>query len=218
MPNRERTFKSGGRDRALRFTHDALYRLEQALERPLAALQSPPEPAELRALLWAGLEGARRKAGSPAEPATLEQAAAIIDELGVDATASLAFGALRAAFPKGAAAGEPDQPDAAQRDWESLLTDAMELGLKPDEFWSLTPAEFALYAAAQARRVQNELRRTIALAWNIAALVRAANLPPLSQLLDQTEPADLPDEELARRRREFEELTAAMVRNGKTNG
>lgn len=220
MPNQERTFKSGGRDRTLRFTHDALYRLEQALERPLAALLSPPESAELRLLLWAGLEGARRKAGFPAEPATVEQAGAIIDELGADAVVTLAFGALRAAFPKGAAASEPDQPGAAERasrDWDGLLADAMELGLKPDEFWNMTPAESALYAAAQARRVQNELRRTMTLAWNIAALVRTANLPPLNQLLDPAQP-EAASEELARGRRDFQELSTTMLRNGKTNG
>lgn len=221
MPNRERTFKSGGRDRALRFTHDALYRLEQKLGRPLAALQASLEPAELHVLLWAGLEGARRKAGFPAEPATVEQAAAIIDELGADAVVSLAVGAIRDAFPRGAAAGGPGEPVAAERasrDWENLLADAMELGLKPDEFWNLTPAEFALYAAAQARRVQSELRRTMALAWNIAALVRTANLPPLNQLLDPAQPEAASEDELARGRHDFQELSAALLRNGKTNG
>ena len=221
MPNQERNFKSCGKNHAIRFTHDALYRLEQKLGRPLAALQASLEPAELRVLLWAGLDGARRKAGLPAEPATVEQAAAIIDELGADAVVSLAFGALRDAFPKGAAASEPEQLGAAERasrDWESLLADAMELGLKPDEFWNLTPGEFALYAAAQARRVQSDLRRTMALAWNIAALVRTANLPPLNQLLDPAQPEAASEDELARGRRDFQELSAAMLRNGKHNG
>ena len=84
--------------------------------------------------------------------------------------------------------------------------------------WNLTPGEFALYAAAQARRVQNELRRTMALAWNIASLVRMANLPPLNQLLDPAQSEAAPEGELARGRRDFQELSAALLRNGKTNG
>lgn len=107
--------------------------------------------------------------------------------------------------------------DAAQN-WDQLLADGMELGLKPDEFWNLTPREFAMYAAAQARRVHNEIQRSLALAWNIAALTRAAPLPPLSQILEAPEPADLSKNQLAERRKEFRELTARMLVNGRSNG
>ncbi len=221
MPNQERTFSAAGRTYILRFTHGALYRLERTLGRPLADLDGDPEADELRAMLWAGLEGARLKSGFQSEPVSHEQAGELVNALGQPTAASIVLDALRAALPKKTPRPERGSEATAApipRDWERLLADAMELGLKPDEFWNMTPKELALYAAAQARRVQNEIRRNLATAWNIAALVRAATLPPLSQILDQNEVAELSEEELAERRSEFEQLTAAMLPNGRSNG
>ena len=221
MPNQERTFSAPGRTYVLRFTHNALYRLEKTLDRSLASLDGGQEADELRAMLWAGLEGARLKSGFPAEPVISEQAGELVNALGQPTATSIVLEALRAALPsKTPQPPRESEPTAAPtpRDWERLLADAMELGLKPDEFWNMTPKELALYAAAQARRVQNEIRRGLATAWNIAALVRAATLPPLSQILDQNEAAELSEEELAERRSEFEQLKAAMLPNGRSNG
>lgn len=222
MPNQERTFSAGGMAYTLRFTHEALCRLEKALGRSIPEIDVNLSSVELATILRAGLEGARLKSRFRAEPYNIEEASGIINLLGGStATVPILVDALRLALPKGNS-HEPRESEITTTggppNWEQLLSDGMELGLKPDEFWNMTPREFAMFAAAQARRVQSEIQRSLALAWNIAALTRAVPLPPLSQILEPAAPARLSDNNLTERRNEFEELTAAMLTNGRTNG
>jgi hypothetical protein len=222
MPNQERTFTARGKRYVLRFTQNALCRFERALGKSIPELDDNLGAAELQLMLWAGLEGARIKSASRAKPFSIEDAAVILSDLGgASEAARIVIDALRSALPGGDSQERRESGAAtthATQNWDQLLADGMELGLKPDEFWNMTPREFAMYAAAQARRVHNEIQRSLALAWNIAALARAAPLPPLSQILETPGTADLSENHLAERREEFEELTAKMLANGRSNG
>jgi len=222
MPNRERRFSAAGTEYTLRFTHEALCRLEKAVGRSIPEIDGNLSTFELATISRAGLEGARLKSRFRAEPYSIEEAAGIINQLGgPTSTVPILVDALRLALPSGNS-HEPRESEITTTggppNWDQLLSDGMELGLKPDEFWNMTPREFAMFAAAQARRVQCEIQRGLALAWNIAALTRAIPLPPLSQILEPSKPGELSDDNLAERRREFAELTATMLTNGRTNG
>jgi hypothetical protein len=221
MPNQERTFTVDGETYALRFTHGALCRLEHALGKPPTELHAQPGPDELQALVLYGLEGARLKYRSGVAPIGLARVRDLIEGVGESSMASLAFEALTLALPsKLSRRAQEEMPEssASPQDWDQLLADAMELGLKPDEFWNMTPKELAMYAGAQARRVQTEIRRSLATAWNIASLVRAAQLPSLSQVLGVPDSAQVSEEELTRRRDEFKQATETMMPNGRSNG
>lgn len=82
MPNQERRFAVGSREYAIRFTQNALYRLQKQLGRPLAEIRNSAGPVEIQTMLWAGLEGARLKSRDRKEPFTLDEAGDLIDELG----------------------------------------------------------------------------------------------------------------------------------------
>ena len=97
MPNQERIFEAGGKTYTIRFTQNALYRLERELGRPLAVALRALGVVEVQAMLWAGLEGARLKTRSEPvcaddaesadrtrreRPFTIDEAGEIIDELG----------------------------------------------------------------------------------------------------------------------------------------
>jgi hypothetical protein len=99
VPNQEKSFEAGGRSYTLRFTQNALYRLEKALGRQLSEALASLSFVELQAMMWAGLEGARLKRGDPS-PYSLDDAGDIIDQLGGIATAiPIVMEAWRAAMP-----------------------------------------------------------------------------------------------------------------------
>lgn len=95
-------------------------------------------------------------------------------------------------------------------DFEALLADAAKVGISPLSFWDMTPRETVVAFDAAAWRAEKEQRRTLSLAWHVAALQRVKRLPSLAQLLRPRQPArEVPIEE---RRREFVELKAAWER------
>ena len=114
MPNQERTFEAGGKTYTIRFTQNALYRLEKELGGPLFTVLQSLGVVEVQAMMWAGLEGARLKGraiyGSADEAAdqarrarrfTIDEAGEIIDELGgAAAAAPIIVDAWRAAMPR----------------------------------------------------------------------------------------------------------------------
>jgi hypothetical protein len=82
MANQGRSFEAGGETYAIRFTQNALYKLEKELGRPLNTMVLGIGPVVLQTMMWAGLEGARMKNEPRRKPFTVEQAGDIIDELG----------------------------------------------------------------------------------------------------------------------------------------
>lgn len=99
MPNQEKSFEAGGRSYTLRFTQNALYRLEKALGRQLSEALASLSFVELQAMMWAGLEGARLKRGDP-NPYSFDDAGDIIDHLGgIAAAIPIVMEAWRAAMP-----------------------------------------------------------------------------------------------------------------------
>jgi hypothetical protein len=117
MPNQERSFEAGGRTYTLRFTQNALYRLEKELARPLFVALKSFGLVEVQAMLWAGLEGARLKRRSAPRgrdgrerPFTLDEAGEIIDQLGGAAAAMpIIMDAWRAAMPPGIDRADADR-------------------------------------------------------------------------------------------------------------
>lgn len=77
------------------------------------------------------------------------------------------------------------------------------MGLKPAEFWELTPAELnAMVEGYKWRQEQRQQELTV-LAWSVAALMRQKKLPRLERLLKKGEGQKKTAEEA---RREWEEL------------
>lgn len=100
MPNQERTFDLDGKTYAIRFTQNALYRIEEKLGREIGHLGQRFGAIEIQTMLWASLEGARLKSRSRAEPYTLDEAGDLIDALGgLRAAEAIVIDAWRAAFP-----------------------------------------------------------------------------------------------------------------------
>jgi len=125
MPNQERTFEAGGKTYTIRFTQNALYRLERELGRPLLAALQSLGVVEVQAMMWAGLEGARLKGRAEtcstdeaanqairARRFTIDEAGEIIDELGgAAAAASIIMDAWRAAMPRRNREADADRGD-----------------------------------------------------------------------------------------------------------
>ncbi len=125
MPNQERTFEAGGRSYTIRFTQNALYRLEKELGRPLAVALRSLGIVELQVMMWAGLEGARLKRRSEDahnghgadvtgsdRPYTIEEVGDIFDELGgASAAAPIIMDAWRAAMPRRENIADADRSD-----------------------------------------------------------------------------------------------------------
>ena len=127
MPNQERIFEAGGKIYTIRFTQNALYRLERELGRPLTVALRALGVVEVQAMLWAALEGARLKRRSEqvcaddaesavrtrrAQPFTIDEAGEIIDELGgAAAAAPIVVDAWRAAMPRRNRVAGPDRSD-----------------------------------------------------------------------------------------------------------
>lgn len=78
----------------------------------------------------------------------------------------------------------------------------------------MTPRETLQAIETAAWRMEQEAKRNIALAWHIAALTRARRMPSLHQLLARDKAKRLRGKEAERRRREYEEMTAALEASG----
>lgn len=94
------TFEAGGKAYSLRYTTNALCRLEEASGKPIGSLLSGMQDggmsiATVRLVLWAGV--------SPA--VTVDHAGDMIDELGIDAVSDLITKAMEAAFPEAKSGG-----------------------------------------------------------------------------------------------------------------
>jgi len=70
----------------------------------------------------------------------------------------------------------------------------------------MTPRETFAAIKAAGWRIELEQRRDVVLAWQTAALARAKRLPSLRRLLVPARSRPLKGEELARRRRERDEM------------
>jgi hypothetical protein len=82
MPNQELTFEANAKVYTVRFTQNALYRVQKALGQALREITAQAGVVEIQTLLWAGLEGARLKRPERKEPFTLDEVGDIIDDLG----------------------------------------------------------------------------------------------------------------------------------------
>lgn len=60
---------------------------------------------------------------------------------------------------------------------------AFRAGLKPAEFWTLTPYESMLWCRAVAERDGADYKRTLAGAWYSAAFTRQKKLPKLAKIM-----------------------------------
>jgi len=89
-----------------------------------------------------------------------------------------------------------------------LLVEALKLGVTVGEFWDMTPRETFMALNASVWRIEQEMARSLVLAWNIAALERTKRLPPLSKLLAPV--SDKKQVPIEDRRNEFEELKDRM--------
>lgn len=99
--------RSDGRDYPLRFTSNALFRLERELGRPCQVLLAAYAAGETgvmenQTLLWAGLEGARLKRDAPRSPFTIDEVGDIVDKVPGwwPAVLPLLGEALRRALPR----------------------------------------------------------------------------------------------------------------------
>jgi hypothetical protein len=81
MPNQGKTFEAGGKTYAIRFTQNALYRLEKELQEPLLSLGGRWGVIRIQTMLWAGLEGARLKNKSRPSAFTIDEVGDIIDAM-----------------------------------------------------------------------------------------------------------------------------------------
>lgn len=96
----------------------------------------------------------------------------------------------------------PNYPRAI--DWPKLLKAACALGITPDIFWQMTPAETILFISSRSGRLQREL---ISQAYLTARLIRAKRFPTLNHLLGHPAARPLKGKELERRREEFKTMT-----------
>jgi hypothetical protein len=173
---------AGDKAYTLRYSHLALVKLEQKLDKGLvqiAAEMSRTVDMRLRTvvvLLWAGLQKHHPEV-------TEEDAAEILDE--IDGGAASAMGAIDAAFSKrGAAPGRRVQtlPRGREWSWDDLVIEYASYGFDPETFWDITPRELKLLSEATARRFEREHNARAWLAWHIAALQRMKKLPDLKRM------------------------------------
>ncbi len=99
MANQERTIEADGRTYVIRFTQNAIYRLEKELGRPIAELNQSFGMATVQVMLWAGLEGARLKHEPRNRPFTVDDAGDIIEAAGFNKIWPIVLDAWQAAWP-----------------------------------------------------------------------------------------------------------------------
>lgn len=107
-PNGTVIFEAGGRQRALRFTTNALCMLEEKTGSTVLAIAGEIEYGvsmeTLRAMIWAGVGGG---------DLTLAQAGDLIDEVGIRDATAFARDAFAAAFPAAEPSDGENPPKAA---------------------------------------------------------------------------------------------------------
>lgn len=81
MPNQGKTFEVGGKTYEIRFTQNALYRLEKELGRSILNRQMDWGVVQIQSMLWAGLEGARLKTKSRPTPFGLDEVGDLMDAM-----------------------------------------------------------------------------------------------------------------------------------------
>lgn len=85
------------------------------------------------------------------------------------------------------------------------------MGISIEAFWEMTPRETIAALDAAAWRMRQEQTQMLSLAWHTAALMRAKRMPALSQMVARLK-RPRRNEPIERRREEFEELKARMMR------
>jgi hypothetical protein len=63
-----------------------------------------------------------------------------------------------------------------------------EMGMRPEEFWKLTPYEFQTMIEGHTNKQKNKYNDLKGLAWYIAVLSRAKEIPELEKLLGESTP------------------------------
>jgi hypothetical protein len=115
--NPDRTIHVGGQAAyTIRFTQNALFQLEQQSDKSLAEFMTMSNVSACQWLLWAGLEGARKKHKLRSTPYTLDEVGDIIDDAGgAPAVVPVILDAIGAAFPQPKANDpEPDPKNAPE--------------------------------------------------------------------------------------------------------
>jgi len=92
------------------------------------------------------------------------------------------------------------------------MMEALKAGASVAEFWEMTPRETAALIEAAGWVREQEQRGRAWLAWHIGALARVKRFPSLTRLMGAPKPATPTKDELAQRRREFQEMKAAWQR------
>ena len=62
------------------------------------------------------------------------------------------------------------------------------MGMDPDVFWKMTPAEFYIKAEAHDRKQRDEANKMLYLAWHTALFARQPKLPALAEIFIKDEP------------------------------
>ena len=55
--------------------------------------------------------------------------------------------------------------------------------MRPDDFWQLTPAEFKIIVDGFHKAQRHKANESLYLAWHVAKLIRAAEIPKLEDIL-----------------------------------
>ena len=90
--------------------------------------------------------------------------------------------------------------------------EALKAGGSVSEFWDMTPREVHASIDADNWRREQAQRGRAWLAWHVGALQRTKRFPSLARLMGPDRPKALSPDEMAKRRAEFEEMTAAWER------
>jgi len=78
----------------------------------------------------------------------------------------------------------------------------MVMGLKPSEFWDMTPAEYIEYANSYKRTQEERVKELLWTTWNTAALIRTQRMPQYKDWMKFSEQKkqQTPDEMIAQAR------------------
>lgn len=191
MANRERgeiRLVVAGRIYTLRLTVGACCELEDALEQDFDAITRRVQRGrvtELRALLWASLQGYHASAFP-----TIDTVTPILDTVSRPALRALLAVLLRLNADDEPQQAQPRTSPAepvAGSVWRRLYLDARAHGIPGAQFWDLSLRELWREMAAIQQRRRDARDARIVQAWWIANLVWQKKLPDLKSLLTPTE-------------------------------
>jgi hypothetical protein len=103
--NPDRTIEAGGKTYTVRFTQNALFKLEQQTGKSVLDYMIGSNVSGAHYLLWAGLEGARQKHKSRSAPYSLDEVGSLMDDYAAEhknahrKLMTLLIEAVEAAFP-----------------------------------------------------------------------------------------------------------------------